>query len=187
MQIVLGSKSPRRSEILSSLGYSFVVRVSEAKEESLETDPKKYVLEIAKQKADNISISEDELLITADTVVVLDNLILGKPKDKEDAFMMLKALQDNTHYVLTAVCLKYKNSFLEFLEESSVTFNKVSDTEINAYIDTLDPMDKAGAYGIQGEFGKYVKEYSGDYFTIMGLPKERLKIELSNFIKMYIE
>lgn len=175
MKIILGSKSPRRKEILSLMGYDFEVRISEAEEEIKSTNPKEVVQSIARQKANNISINDDELLICADTIVVLDNKILGKPADLPDARRMISSLQGRYHFVYTAVCLKYQGKQTEFVDEAEVAIYPMSDKEIEEYINTTEPYDKAGGYAIQGIFSKYIKAYAGDYYTIMGLPKERLE------------
>lgn len=181
MKIILGSKSPRRKEILAMMGYDFEVRVSDSSEKHIGDNPIDIVRNIAIGKANAIDISDDELLITSDTIVWFKDRILEKPKDRDDAFNMLKELQDNTHIVYTAVCIKYKNEKSSFVDEAKVTFYPLSDDEINAYIDTGDAMDKAGAYGIQGPFHKHIKSYEGDFYTIMGLPKVRLEKELKKY------
>ena len=183
MKIILGSKSPRRKEILSLMGYDYQVRVSEAEEVTDKTNPKDVVASIAKQKANNIPVKDDELLICADTIVVLDDLILGKPKDKDDAYHMISLIQGRSHYVYTAVCIKYQNKYTEFVDEAKVEIYPMDDKEINDYINTPEPYDKAGGYAIQGIFSKYIKDYQGDYYTIMGLPKQKLEIILKDLIK----
>ena len=183
MKIVLGSKSPRRKEILSLMGYNFDVRVSDKDEIIASTNPKEVVSSIALQKANNIKISEDELLICADTIVVLDNMILGKPKDKADAYKMISLIQGRSHFVYTAVCLKTDNETIEFVDEAEVTIYPMSELEIEEYINTPEPYDKAGGYAIQGIFSKHIKDYKGDYYTIMGLPKNKLEPILKEMTK----
>ena len=183
MKIVLGSKSPRRKEILSLMGYDYEVRVSEAEEIIDKTNPKDVVASIARQKANNIPIKDDELLICADTIVVLDDLILGKPKDKVDAYHMISLIQGRSHFVYTAVCIKCQNQYTEFVDEAEVEIKDMNDDDINAYINTQEPYDKAGGYAIQGIFSKYIKDYQGDYYTIMGLPKQKLETILKDLIK----
>lgn len=183
MKIILGSKSPRRKEILSLMGYDFEVRISEAEELVTDKDPIKVVSSIARQKANNIKTSDNELLICADTIVVLDNEILGKPTDLADARRMISSLQGRCHFVYTAVCLKYQGKLTEFVDEAKVAIYPMSDKEIEEYINTPEPYDKAGGYAIQGIFSKYIKAYSGDYYTIMGLPKARLE-EVLNSMKI---
>ena len=183
MKIVLGSKSPRRKEILSLMGYDYQVRVSEAEEIIDKTNPKDVVASIARQKANNIPIKDDELLICADTIVVLDDLILGKPKDKADAYHMISLIQGRSHFVYTAVCVKCQNQYTEFVDEAKVEIYPMNGKEINDYINTPEPYDKAGGYAIQGIFSKYIKDYQGDYYTIMGLPKQKLETILKDLIK----
>ena len=183
MKIVLGSKSPRRKEILSLMGYDYEVRISEAEEIIDETNPLDVVASIARQKANTIPVKDDELLICADTIVVLDDLILGKPKDKADAYHMISLIQSRSHFVYTAVCIKYQNIYTEFVDEAEVTIYPMNNLEIEEYINTPEPYDKAGAYAIQGIFSKYIKDYKGDYYTIMGLPKQKLEIILKDLIK----
>ena len=183
MKIVLGSKSPRRKEILSLMGYDYEVRISEAEEIIDETNPLDVVASIARQKADNIPAKDDELLICADTIVVLDDLILGKPKDKADAYHMISLIQGRSHFVYTAVCIKNQNQYTEFVDEAKVEICPMNDKEIDDYINTPEPYDKAGGYAIQGIFSKYIKDYQGDYYTIMGLPKQKLETILNDLIK----
>lgn len=174
MKIVLGSKSPRRKEILSLMGYNYEVRVSNEEEKYIGNTPIEKVASIAKQKADNLKVSSDELLICADTIVVLDGKILGKPKDKDDARQMIKALQNHQHIVYTAVVVRLNGKDYDFVDEATVNIKPMTDQEIEEYINTDEPYDKAGAYAIQGIFSKYILSFSGDYYTIMGLPKNKL-------------
>ena len=183
MKIVLGSKSPRRKEILSLMGYDYEVRISEAEEIIDETNPLDVVASIARQKANTIPVKDDELLICADTIVVLDDLILGKPKDKADAYHMISLIQGRSHFVYTAVCIKNQNQYTEFVDEAKVEICPMNDKEIDDYINTPEPYDKAGGYAIQGIFSKYIKDYQGDYYTIMGLPKQKLETILNDLIK----
>lgn len=178
MKIVLGSASPRRKEILSLMGYDFSIRVSDKEEIASGDNPKEIVKNIALSKANNILINHDELLICADTIVVLDNQIVGKPKNKDDAREMITKLQGKRHVVYTAVVLKNNDFEKTFVDEAEVEIYPMSKEEIEEYINTPEPYDKAGGYAIQGIFSKYIKGYSGDYYTIMGLPKEKLTIEL---------
>lgn len=182
MKIILGSKSPRRKEILSLMGYDFEVRISDKEEKINGNDPIEIVSNIAKQKASNIKTGEDELLICADTIVVLDKEILGKPTSSDDARRMISTLQGKTHYVYTAVVLKSNKKTTSFVDKAEVAIKPMSANEIEAYIKTSEPYDKAGAYAIQGIFSKYISSFKGDYYTIMGLPKTKLEKELKNFI-----
>lgn len=171
MKLVLASKSPRRSEILKNAGFDFTVRVADADETVPDgTNPEDAVTIIATRKAMAVERAENETVIGADTVVVLDGKILGKPKDREDAFNMIKSLSGRVHSVFTGVCIITDGKSLTFAEKTSVEFLHLSDEEINAYINTDEPYDKAGAYGIQGLASKFVKGINGDYFNVVGLP-----------------
>lgn len=171
MKLVLASKSPRRSEILKNAGIDFTVRVADADETIPDgTKPEDAVVFLAARKAMAVERAEDEIVLGADTVVVLDDKILGKPRDRQDAFNMIKALSGRVHSVLTGVCAIGDNGSLSFAEETKVEFYPLTDDEINEYIDTDEPYDKAGAYGIQGFASKFIRGISGDYFNVVGLP-----------------
>lgn len=171
MKLVLASKSPRRSEILKNAGLDFTVRVADADETIPEgTKPSDAVVFLAARKAMAVERASDELVIGADTVVVLDDKILGKPKDKDDAFNMLKSLSGRVHSVFTGVCGIADGFSMTFAEETRVEFCKLSDDEINDYINTDEPYDKAGAYGIQGLASRFIRGIDGDYFNVVGLP-----------------
>ena len=171
MKIVLASKSPRRSEILKSAGISFTVRVADADETIPDgTKPADAVVFLAARKAMAVTRTDDELVLGADTVVVLDDKILGKPKDKEDAYNMIKSLSGRVHSVFTGVCAIGNGLSMTFAEETKVEFYSLSDEEINTYINTDEPYDKAGAYGIQGLASKFIRGIEGDYFNVVGLP-----------------
>lgn len=171
MKLVLASKSPRRSEILTNAGIDFTIRVADADETIAEgTNPEDAVVMLAARKAMAVERNKDEIILGADTVVVLDNKILGKPKDREDAFNMLKSLSGRVHSVFTGVCAISDKGSITFAEETKVEFYSLSDEEINEYIDSNDCYDKAGAYGIQGLASKFIKGINGDYFNVVGLP-----------------
>lgn len=183
MKIILGSKSPRRKELLSLLGYEFNVVVSDVDENVTYTTHQEMVLKIALKKAEPISASyPDDLIICADTIVVCNDVILGKPKDKEDCRKMIKFLENKDHFVSTAVVLVYKNQTYHFIEETQVWVSKISDEEIEEYISTTEPYDKAGGYGIQGIFSKFIEKINGDYYNVMGLPISRLYKEIKRII-----
>lgn len=188
-QIILASSSPRRRELLSQIGISFTVKVSDADEHTSEKDPGKLVEILSERKAEavfhTLSASEqaNALVIGADTVVALDGEILGKPTDEADAFRMLAMLQGRSHQVYTGVTILCADdsgvkSVNQFFEETTVTFYPMTEEEIRFYIATREPMDKAGAYGIQGKGAAYVKEIHGDYNNVVGLPIARLYQEL---------
>lgn len=171
MKLVLASKSPRRSEILRNAGIDFAVRVADADETIPEgTKPEDAVVFLAARKAMAVPRAEDEVVLGADTVVVLDDMILGKPKDKDDAFNMIKSLSGRVHSVFTGVCAIGNGISLTFAEETKVEFYPLSDKEIYDYINTNEPYDKAGAYGIQGLASKFIRGIEGDYFNVVGLP-----------------
>lgn len=179
-KIILGSNSPRRRELLSKITTNFEV-ISPNCDETLDdnmsiTDA---IIDVSRRKA--FSIKSDEIVITADTLVVLNDKILGKPKDITDAFDTLKLLSDNTHQVFTAVTIKKADYIDSFITKSDVTFNHLSDEEIMNYINTGEPFDKAGSYGIQGVGGLFIKSICGDYYSIVGLPISTLYNKLKIF------
>lgn len=175
MKLVLASKSPRRSEILRNAGLDFTVRVAGADETIPDgTKPQDAVVFLAARKAMAVERADDELVLGADTVVVLDNKILGKPKDRDDAYNMIKSLSGRVHSVFTGVCAIGNGVSVTFAEETKVEFLPLTDEEINAYIDTDEPYDKAGAYGIQGLASKFIRGIEGDYFNVVGLPISRI-------------
>ena len=177
--IILASNSPRRKELLSRLGVPFEVRVLKDIDESYpEATPVSEVAQfIAGKKADvyRLVMGDDELIITADTVVIVGNEILGKPADADDAARMLRALSGRTHQVTTGVCMVAKDQDRRFSVTTDVTFKQLTDEEISYYIQTYKPYDKAGAYGIQEWIGCIgVTGLSGSYYNVMGLPVQRI-------------
>lgn len=184
--IILASNSPRRKELLSGLDLHYKVKtlpdVDESYPENLKG--KEIPIYIAKEKAEAYQsyIKDDTLLITADTIVLLDGQVYGKPVDLEDAKRMLHKLSGKTHQVITGVCITTKQKQHTFGVTSEVRFAKLEDSEIDYYVDKYKPTDKAGAYGIQEWIGYVAVEYiSGSYFNIMGLPVQRLYQELKKF------
>jgi septum formation protein len=144
--------------------------------------PEEFVTELAKLKAVHVAGKyPTDIVIGADTIVVYDNQILNKPKDEEDAYRMLKLLSDDKHIVYTAVALVKGEKIKTFVSQTDVWMRNLSDLEIKNYIKTGEPMDKAGAYGIQGEGGSLVDHYKGDFFTIVGLPLKDLLEALKTF------
>ena len=183
MKIYLASNSPRRRELLAGLDIDFEVKVLEGIDESYPQDlPVGKVAEyISKTKANAYKdvIGDDELVITADTIVVLHDKVMGKPEGREDAVNMLKTLSGKTHQVITGVCLTTKTQQRVTSVVSEVTFKELSDEEINYYVDRYKPYDKAGAYGIQEWIGYIgVTGLKGSYFNVMGLPVQRIYQEL---------
>ena len=185
-KIILASNSPRRKELLKGLDIDFEVRVIPDIDESYPsgTSLKKIPAFIAKKKADayRTSIKEDELIITADTVVILDGDIIEKPADNNEAIQMIKRLSGRKHQVITAVVLTTSNSSKEFSVESIVDFAELTNDEIEYYVEKYKPYDKAGAYGIQEWIGYIgVKGIEGSFYNVMGLPIQRLYQELKNY------
>ena len=180
-KIILSSNSPRRKELLAGLDIPFEVKVLSGIDESY---PEGLGVEeipqyIAMEKAAAYEIAEDEIVITADTVVVLGDTILGKPVDENDAKNMLRALSGNTHRVVTGVCITSADKQRKFSVVSEVTFKVLSETEIDYYVNRYRPFDKAGAYGIQEWIGYVgVTSLKGSYFNVMGLPVQRIYEEL---------
>ena len=185
-KIILASNSPRRKELLAGLDVQFEVRIIPGIDESYpETLPTMEIAEYIAQKkakAYRETMADDELIITADTIVVLDDKVLGKPKDAEEARCMLHALSGKTHQVVTGVVLTTKEQQKHFSVVSNVTFKTLSDNEIDYYVDTYKPMDKAGAYGIQEWIGYVgVTRLEGSYFNVMGLPVQRIYEAMKEF------
>ena len=171
MKLVLASKSPRRSEILKNAGIDFTVRVADADETIPEgTRPEDAVVFLAARKAMAVPRADDETVLGADTIVVIDDKILGKPRDRDDAYNMIKSLSGRVHSVFTGVCAVGNGTSLSFAEETKVEFYPLTEEEINEYISTNEPYDKAGAYGIQGLASKFIRGICGDYFNVVGLP-----------------
>ena len=185
-KIILASNSPRRKELLAGLDVQFEVRVLKGIDESYPaTLPTAEIAEYIAQKkaaAYRETIAADELVITADTIVVLGDEVLGKPKDAVDARRMLRELSGQTHQVITGVVLTTKERQEHFSVVSNVTFKELTDDEIDYYVETYKPMDKAGAYGIQEWIGYVgVTRLEGSYFNVMGLPVQRIYEALRRF------
>lgn len=187
--LILASKSPRRSELLTLAGVEFITDSANG-EEILPCDisPSDAVMLLAKQKADEVfSRHPDDIVLAADTVVAADGKILGKPVDEHNASEMLSSLSGKCHSVFTGVCIKSKNMNKLFFEHTLVEFYTLSDNEIKAYIACGEPFDKAGAYGIQGKGGLFVKRIDGDYYNVVGLPIGRVVRELNSNIHLSYE
>lgn len=184
--IYLASKSPRRREILEMLRLPFKIITLEGLDESYPSDlpPHDVPLFISEKKAQAYlsRLSDDALIITADTLVLCDGKIIGKPKDSEDAKRILKFLSGKTHEVATGVTISSKNKKKSFVSVSEVTFAPLSEDEIDYYVHTYHPFDKAGAYGIQEWIGAVaVSSFKGSFYNVMGLPVHSLYQELKNF------
>jgi septum formation protein len=184
-QLILASQSPRRHEMLKELGLIFEIRTKEIEEvypDGLEPEQIPVYLSELKAKAFEKDIKANELVITADTIVCVDDWILGKPKDREDAVKMLNALSNRSHQVISGVCLMSKKKKVSFSTVTNVHFKALSEEEIDYYIDNYQPFDKAGAYGIQEWIGFIgIDGIEGSYFNVVGLPIQRLYQELLNF------
>lgn len=188
IKIILASNSPRRKELLQGLGIDFVVDTENSFEEkySNDTPPQLIPTKMSEGKSFGFhrELSENEILITSDTMVVVDNEIFGKPKDIYDAKRMLKALSGKKHIVVTAFTLRDKFHHKTFNDATFVYFKELSDKEIEHYIERYNPFDKAGAYGIQDWIGYVgITKIEGSFFNVMGLPVHLLNTELQNFIK----
>ncbi len=176
-EIILASASPRRSELLRQVAIPFEVIVSDADEHLNETEPELYVKELSERKARAVARQRktDKVILGADTVVVLDGEIMGKPADAADAFAMLRKLQGNTHQVYTGITLIYPDGkMLRHAERTEVHMYPMTDDEIRDYIATGEPFDKAGGYGIQGRSAIYIKGITGDYNNVVGLPVAKI-------------
>ncbi len=187
-QVILASGSPRRKELLEQIGVEFKVVTSNKEEIITSTNPEEVVKELSMMKAEDVAegITGPALILGADTVVAYKGQILGKPKDKEDAIRMIASFAGDDHHVYTGVCMIRKEADgavkkISFAEGTKVTVYPMTLQEIERYVESGEPMDKAGAYAIQGLFAPYVKEISGDYYNIVGFPiagiYQRLKEE----------
>ena len=181
MRLVLASGSQRRRELLTMCGYDFDIVVSDADESITETDPEKLVSALALRKANEVysrlrgENGDDELAVVgSDTVVSFAGSIIGKPKDERDAVRILTMLSGKTHHVYTGVAVITAEQVQIECDVTEVTFKELSESEIEAYVASGEPMDKAGAYGIQGSFGMFVERIAGNYFTVIGMPLPRL-------------
>lgn len=186
-KIILASNSPRRRELLAGLGIDFEVRVLKDIDETYpegSLSPQEVPIYISTKKAEGNRgfMKADELLITADTVVIVDDEVLGKPVDAADAVRMLRKLSGRTHSVVTGVCLTTADMQRSFSVTTGVTFKMLTDEEIDYYMTEYKPFDKAGAYGIQEWIGYIgVTGLNGSYFNVMGLPVQRIYSELKHF------
>ncbi len=174
-KIILASASPRRRELLAQAGFEFEVITSDVKEVvDPALTPEKLVMSLAKQKAQAVADNHtDCVVIGSDTVVVLNGKVLGKPKDEQDAVNMLESLSGRMHEVYTGVCIAYDGETHSFFECTKVKFCALGLEQIKAYVETKEPMDKAGAYGIQGKGCVLVEGIEGDYFNVVGFPVSR--------------
>jgi nucleoside triphosphate pyrophosphatase len=177
--LILASQSPRRREILEHAGIPFEVRSAGVPEEIQEGEtPVNYVLRLARAKAAAVN---GELVLGADTVVVLDEHILEKPRDASDALRMLRILSGREHSVITGICLRSGDAYMTDAVETRVRFVSMSQDEMDAYVASGEPMDKAGGYAIQGLASKYIDRIEGDYFNVVGLPIHRVYAMIKSF------
>lgn len=182
-RIILASGSPRRRELCAAMGLDFIVKTSDVDESIPEgMPPDKAVAMLSRRKAESIG-SEDAIVIAADTVVAFGKEILGKPEDEAHARRMLTMLSGRTHAVYTGVTVAYRGRYLTSAEETVVRFRRLSDDEITTYVATNEPMDKAGAYGIQGLGGALVEAIEGEFDNVVGLPCCLLYSMLTEMVK----
>ena len=188
--IILASASPRRKELLSQIGIEYEVIPSNTEEIITSTVPSDIVMELAKQKAEDVVRNVNKpgkIVLGADTIVAYENKVMGKPVNEEDAFSMISSLENATHQVYTGVSLSYLKKDGEicshvFFEKTDVVVYPMTKEEIWDYIETKDCMDKAGSYGIQGAFAAFIKGINGDYNNVVGLPVGRVYQELKNIL-----
>lgn len=187
-KIILASSSPRRIELLKQIGINPQVIKSQIEETIREFEiPEQVAMSLAFRKAYGVALNENQgIFIGADTIVVFEDEILGKPKDKEDAFFMLKKLSNKEHYVITGFSILDLVNGIKIVdyEKTKVTFNELTEDRIKAYIETNEPLDKAAAYGIQGKGALLVKRLEGCYFNVVGLPLSKVEYYLRNYFNI---
>ncbi len=176
--VILASGSPRRLEILTMAGYKCKVIKPETDENIEYTSANEYVAELSRRKAAEIAADNSGCIIAADTVVVADGKILGKPADEKDAYNMLLALSDREHSVLTGFTVREGDNSYTEVSETKVHMRAITEDEIKEYVKSGNPMDKAGAYGIQCAAGMFIDKIDGDYYTVVGLPLCRISVIL---------
>lgn len=182
MEIILASQSPRRKELLELMGLSFTIKVADIDETMTPgVDPAEEVGRVSRLKAMAVHASEDALVIAADTIVVCQEKILGKPHSKQEAENMLTLLSGRDHQVMTGYTVRKGDRLLTHTEVSHIHFRPLDPEEIRVYVETGEPMDKAGAYGIQGKAALFVSRLEGDYYNVMGLPVCALGQSLRSF------
>ena len=186
--IILASASPRRQELLKLICNSFSVEpadIDETADNSIEIEKTPEYLATEKARHIHNNNHYSDIVIGCDTGVFLDNIMLGKPKDKQDAYKMLNSLSDREHKVITGCSIFYRDKIISFSQTTSVEFYKLTDEEIEAYVNTGEPMDKAGAYGIQGKGATLVKKIDGDFYNVVGLPVALLNQKLYQLCKEF--
>jgi septum formation protein len=169
--LVLASRSPRRAELLKNAGLPFIVRSAEIDETPLpQENPEEYVKRLAQQKALAVECGRDEIVLAADTTVIAAGQMLGKPVDRADAVRMLEALSGRKHTVITGICLRWSGELISDWATTQVWFAALTPGEIQEYVASGEPMDKAGAYGIQGIASRFIDRIDGCYNNVVGLP-----------------
>jgi septum formation protein len=169
--IILASGSPRRAEILASVGWPFIKRVADVNEAPRDDEsPAAYVERLAREKAEAVSSTVDDIVLGADTTVVVDGQIIGKPRDLDEARGMLRLLSGRTHEVLTGIAIRHDGATRSHVESTRVTFAEMSEDEVSFLADRGDPLDKAGAYAVQAQAALFIEGIEGDYWNVVGLP-----------------
>ena len=186
IKYLLASQSPRRAELMRCITDEFEILPSDCDETVPDgIEPEEIPELLAARKALSVSrLKKDRLVIGCDTVVIIDGVILGKPHTPDRAISMLKTLSGRTHTVVSGVCICYKGKTMSFSQKTLVSFYELSEEEIRDYVQSCKPLDKAGAYGIQDKGGLFVREISGDYYNIVGLPVARLKREIDKLVSI---
>lgn len=172
-QLILASQSPRRKELLAQLGYQFSCHPADINEDVIDSElARNYVERMAREKAGAVAklYPDSCLILGSDTSVIIDDVILGKPKDKSDAINMLSRLSDNTHQVITSIAVAHQQQISSGIIVTDVVFKALTQREMERYWQTKEPQDKAGSYGIQGLGGQFVKQIQGSYSSVVGLP-----------------
>ena len=184
MNIILASQSPRRKELMGLLKVPFIIRVADI-DETMDPGKAPYdeVARVSRLKAQAVPHETGDIVIAADTIVVCDDQVLGKPRDEQDAFRMLRLLSGRSHQVMTGLTVLQGGKSVSCTEVTGVCFRDLQDKEIDDYIATGEPMDKAGSYGIQGGATIFVERLEGDYYNVMGLPVCRLNLILKEFME----
>ena len=179
MELILASQSPRRKELLGLFRLPFVIRVADI-DETMDSAAAPYdeVARVSREKAMAVSRSAEDIVVAADTIVVCENKVLGKPKSEEDAMQMLRLLSGRDHQVMTGMTVLKGDVCLSCTEVTDIHFCSLTEKEIAAYVATGEPMDKAGAYGIQGGAALFAEKMVGDYYNVMGLPVCKLRMLL---------
>ncbi len=186
IKYLLASQSPRRAELMKYITDEFEILPSDCDETVPDgIEPEEIPELLAARKALSVSrLKKDRLVIGCDTVVIIDGVILGKPHTPDRAISMLKTLSGRTHTVVSGVCICYKGKTMSFSQKTLVSFYELFEEEIRDYVQSCKPLDKAGAYGIQDKGGLFVREISGDYYNIVGLPVARLKREIDKLVSI---